>query len=82
MRGAWPSSNPAVPVLQDQAKRWLNEQRLNEQRPLYDVVTSQFVIDEAGMGDPDAAARRLATLDGTPILTVNPDAETVADAKL
>jgi hypothetical protein len=47
----------ATAVLQDQAKRWMNEQR-----PLYDVVTSQFVIDEAGMGDPDAAARRLAML--------------------
>lgn len=71
---AWPSSNPAIAVLQDQAKRWMNEQR-----PLYDVITSQFVIDEAGMGDPDAAARRLEMLDGIPVLPVNPDAETVAD---
>ena len=44
---AWPSSVPAVAALQDQAKRWMNEQR-----PLYDVVTSQVVIDEAAMGDP------------------------------
>jgi hypothetical protein len=50
-----------------------------EQRPLYDVVTSQLVIDEAGMGDSDAAARRLKMLDGIPILPVNPDAHTVAD---
>lgn len=50
-----------------------------EQRPLYDVVTSQFAIDEAGMGDPDAAARRLAMLDGIPVLPVNPDADAVAD---
>ncbi len=57
-----------VAVLQDQAKRWLNEQR-----PRDDVVTSHFVIDEAGMGDPDAAARRLAMLDGIPIPTVNPE---------
>jgi predicted nucleic acid-binding protein len=71
---ARPSLDPAMAVLQDQAKRWMDEQR-----PLYDVVTSQLVIDEAGMGDPDAAARRLAMLAGIPVLTVNPDAETVAD---
>lgn len=71
---ARPSPDPAMAVLQDQAKRWMDEQR-----PLYDVVTSQFVIDEAGMGDPDATARRLPMLDGIPVLTVNPDAETVAD---
>ncbi len=71
---AWPSSIPATAVLQQQAKRWMDEQR-----PLYDVVTSQLVIDEASMGDPDAAARRLAMLDGIPVLPVNPDADTVAD---
>ncbi|MEX2027621.1 MAG: hypothetical protein WEH44_09970 [Pirellulaceae bacterium] len=50
-----------------------------EHRPLYDVVTSQLVIDEAGMGDADAASRRMAMLDGMPVLPVNPDAHTVAD---
>ena len=43
------------------------------------MVTSQFVIDEAGMGDPDAASRRLEVLRGIPVLPVNPDADTVAD---
>jgi hypothetical protein len=71
---AWPSSDPAMAVLQDEAKRWLQEQL-----PLYEVVTSQLVIDEAGLGDPDAAARRLKMLDGIPVLPVNPDVETVAD---
>ena len=71
---ARPSLDPATVVLQDQAKRWMVEQR-----PLYDVVTSQLVIDEAGMGDSDAAARRLKMLDGIPVLPVNPDAHTVAD---
>ena len=52
---------------------------MDEQRPLYDVVTSQFVIDEASMGDVDAASRRLKMLDGIPVLSVNPDADTVAD---
>jgi len=71
---AWPSSVPAVAALQDQAKRWMNEQR-----PLYEVVTSQVVIDEAAMGDPDAAIRRLEMLRGIPVLPVNPDADVVAD---
>ena len=71
---AWPSPDLATAVLQQQAKRWMDEQR-----PLYDVVTSQLVIDEAGMGDSDAASRRLLMLDGIPVLPVNPDAATVAD---
>ena len=71
---AWPSAEPATAVLQDQAKRWMTEQR-----PLYDVVISQLVIDEAAMGDADAAARRLEMLDGIPVLPANPDADTVAD---
>lgn len=71
---AWPNSDPAAAVLQDQAKRWMDEHR-----PLYDVITSQLVIDEAGIGDPDAASRRLEMLDGIPVLPVNPDADTAAD---
>ena len=71
---AWPSPDAATVVLQEQAKRWMLEQR-----PLYDVVTSQLVIDEAAMGDSDAAARRLQMLDGIPVLPANPDADTVAD---
>ena len=71
---AWRSAIPATAVLQQQAKRWMDEQR-----PLYDVVTSQLVIEEASMGDPEAATRRLAMLDGIPVLPVNPDADTVAD---
>jgi len=53
---------------------------MDEQRQLYDVVTSQLVIDEASDGDPNAASRRLAMLDGMPVLPANPDADTVADS--
>ena len=52
---------------------------MEEQRPNYDVVTSQLVIDEASRGDEDAISRRLAMLDGIPVLPANPDADTVAD---
>ena len=71
---AWPSNDPATAVLQDQAKRWMDEQR-----PNYNVVTSQLVLDEAGRGDADAARKRLALLADIPILDPNPDIETVAD---
>jgi hypothetical protein len=50
-----------------------------EQRSRYEVVTSQFVIDEVGRGDPGAAARRLAMLADIPILPANPDVQAVAD---
>jgi hypothetical protein len=52
---------------------------MQQQRPLYDVVTSQLVIDEAGMGDPAAALRRLEMLADIPVLVVNPDADAVDD---
>ncbi len=71
---ARPSSDPTTLALQQQARRWLTEQR-----PLYDVVTSQLVIDEASLGDPDAAKRRLEALDGIPVLPANPDVNSVAD---
>lgn len=71
---ARPSPDPSTAVLQDQARRWMVEQR-----PLYEVVTSQLVIDEASFGDSDAAARRLAMLDGIPVLPSNSDADSVAD---
>ena len=71
---AWPSTNPATAVLQDQAKRWMDEQRSK-----YNVVTSRLVLDEAAFGDPDAAEMRLAMLSDIPILDPNPDVETVAE---
>jgi len=71
---ARPSSDPATAVLQSQAKRWMSEQRSN-----YEVVTSRLVLDEAALGDPDAAQRRLALLSDIPVLDPNPDVESVAE---
>ena len=34
----------------------------------FDLHISQFVLDEAGDGDPDAARRRLEFLEGLPLL--------------
>ncbi len=52
---------------------------MKDQRPQFDVVTSRLVLDEASLGDADAAKRRLAMLADIPILDPNPDVETVAD---
>ena len=71
---AWPSNDPAIAVLQHQAKRWLAEVA-----PKYKLVTSQFVIDEASLGDPDAASRRLAMLSDVPLLLPDVQVEEIAD---
>ena len=72
---AWPSSDPTTAVLQEQARRWMDEQEDS-----YELVTSQIVLAEAGRGDADAARRRLAMLSSIPVLDENPDIGTVADA--
>ena len=71
---ARPSSDPATATMQEHARRWMAEQR-----PKYEVVTSQLVLAEAARGDPDAAARRLAMLADIPILGENPDVDWLAD---
>lgn len=68
------SADPETMVLQQQAQRWMTEQR-----PKFSVVTSQLVIAEAAQGDPAAAARRLAMLADIPILPENPGVEQLAD---
>jgi predicted nucleic acid-binding protein len=74
---ARPTSDVLTAALQDQARRWMAEQRQN-----YAVVTSQLVVAEAAAGDSDAAARRLAMLADIPILAENPDVDRVAEQLL
>ncbi len=71
---SWPSKILAIAVLQDQARRWLEFEA-----PKYRLVTSQFVIDEASRGDPDAARRRLEILENVGLLLPDPEIETIAD---
>ncbi|MBA4065205.1 MAG: DNA-binding protein [Isosphaera sp.] len=44
-----------------------------EQRPNFDLVVSQFVLDECAAGDPAAAAERLVALADIPVVAT-PDA--------
>ena len=41
-------------------------------RPKFEVYISQLVLDEAAAGDPEAAAGRVAILEGLPLLDVTP----------
>ncbi len=68
------TSDVNTAALRNQAMRWMAEQR-----PKYEVVTSQLVIAEAAAGDADAAARRLAMLADIAILAENHEVDTVAD---
>ena len=71
---AWPSSIPAVSVLQQQARDWWARERNK-----YSLVTSQLVLDEAGLGDAVAAAERLKLLVGIPLIPTDPRVERVAN---
>jgi hypothetical protein len=71
---AVPSKDFQVSALQQQARQWWNEQRSQ-----YRLVTSQFVVEEANRGDPEAAKRRMELLNGIPVLLSNEQIETVAN---
>lgn len=43
------------------------------QRPKFEVVVSEFVLTEAALGHPEAAARRMAALEGILELQTIPD---------
>jgi len=70
---AWPSSDIRVAALQHQARQWWALER-----PKFELVTSQLVIDEASVGDPSAAADRLKLLDGLPIVPIDNDVRNLA----
>jgi hypothetical protein len=44
----------------------------------FELFTSQFVIDEASLGDPDAARRRLEALVNVPLLGLSDDVYALA----
>jgi len=70
---AWPSSDVRIAAIQHQARQWWSLER-----PKFDLVTSQLVIDEASAGDPTAAADRLRLLDGLPTVPIDNDVRNVA----
>ena len=50
------------------ARQLLTHRWWKNERKHYELVISQYVIDEASAGDPTLAAERLESLDGIPLL--------------
>ena len=61
------------------ARQLMTHQWWNHERSNYELVTSQYVIDEASDGDPILAAERLESLKGIPFLPPDPDVQKIAD---
>lgn len=68
-----PSSQVVTAARQLLTHRWWNNERRN-----YQLVVSQYVIDEASAGDPSLAAARLQALDGIPLLPHDPEIPRIA----
>jgi predicted nucleic acid-binding protein len=72
---ARPSTDVNVATLQMQARDWWRIER-----PKFDLVTSQLVINEASSGDPVAAADRLKLLAGIPLVAITDEVRQIAEA--
>jgi len=70
---AWPSRDITIAGLQQQARDWWATERHK-----FGLVTSQLTLDEAGDGDPTAAAERLKLLAGLPLVDINSDVVSLA----
>ena len=62
------------------ARQILTKRWWSDERGKYTLVTSQYVIDEACMGDSALAQERLVHLGGLPLLAVDPEILIIADA--
>ena len=60
------------------ARQILTHQWWNVERQNYDLVISQYVIDEVSGGDPTLAADRLESPDGIPLLPDAPEIPQIA----
>jgi predicted nucleic acid-binding protein len=67
-----PSHDLVVAAHQQVTRDWW------ETRSAFDLYVSQFVLDEAGAGDAEAAKRRLAVLVDLPVLDLTPEVRLVA----
>jgi len=70
---ARPSRDLVVAAHQQLTHEWWTVHRSE-----FDLVASQFVVDEASAGDQLVAGRRLGFLEGVPLLEINDDAEGLA----
>ncbi len=61
------------------ARQLLTHEWWNNERSKYELVVSQYVIDEASAGEPTLAAERLESLDGIPLLPLESEIAQIAD---
>ena len=61
------------------ARQLLTQRWWDHGRKDYQLVTSQYVLDEAALGDPMLAAERLSALSGIPLLESPMDVPQLAD---
>ena len=61
------------------ARQLLTHQWWNQERDNYELVTSQYVLDEASAGDSVLAAERLQSLDGILLLPLDPQIGVIAN---
>ena len=68
-----PSTQIVAAARQLLTHRWWDNERKN-----YELVISQYVIDEAAAGNPILAAERLELLEGIPLLPHTPEITTLS----
>jgi predicted nucleic acid-binding protein len=71
-------SRPSAQVVAA-ARQLLTRKWWETERPNYELVTSQYVLDEAADGDAEVASVRLAALAGVPLLPVENSILSIAD---
>jgi len=69
-----PSSKVVMAARQLLTSRWWDTERTN-----YQLVVSQYVLDEASAGDPTLAAERVKALAGIPLLPNAPQITRIAN---
>lgn len=72
---AAPSRDLVVAAHQLVTREWWENERQN-----FDIHVSQFVLDEAGAGDPNLAKQRIEIISRLPKLELNEDAKLLASA--
>lgn len=70
---ARPSRNAIRKAEQQITREWWADRRAG-----YELVVSQFVLDECASGDPEAAADRLAAVAGIPLVDITGDGVALA----
>lgn len=74
---ARPSGQVVAAARQVLTRKWWESERHN-----YELVTTQYVLDEAAAGDPQLAIERLEALNGIDLLELSSDIPLIADELL